>query len=127
MKKHLMVAAMLLAGTAAQAQDVYGTWQTETSDEGAFLHVKIGPCGNNASKVCGTITKVVNSENQEIKGKPIIWGMTERGANSWSKGTIWAPDDDETYNSSMELKGNVLAVKGCVLVFCRGQNWKRIN
>ena len=127
MKKQLMVAAMLIAGSAANAQDVNGTWQTETSDKGAYLHVKVAPCSNDASKTCGTIIKVVNSDNQGITGKPIIWGMTPRGANSWNKGTIWAPDDDKTYRSSMELSGNTLAVKGCVAVFCRGQNWKRVN
>lgn len=127
MLKHLMVAALVMAGAAAQAQSVDGTWQTETSDTGAFLHVRISDCSNDATKKCGFITKVVNSDNQGIVGKPIIWGMTPDGANAWDSGRIWAPDDDKTYRSNMQLNGNSLRVEGCVAIFCRGQSWSRVN
>ncbi|MHA3916683.1 DUF2147 domain-containing protein [Halovulum sp. GXIMD14793] len=127
MRKHLLVAGLMLIGTAAQAQSVDGTWKTETSDQGAYLHVRIGNCSNNAAKKCGVITKVVNSDNQSIVGKPIIWGMSAKGAATWNGGRIWAPDDDKTYRSNMKLNGNTLRVEGCVAVFCRGQNWSRVK
>lgn len=123
----LLVASLLMTSGAVQAQGIDGTWKTETSDEGAYLHVKISACANDAGEVCGFITKVVNSDNQGIVGKPIIWGMTPNGTNAWNKGRIWAPDDDKTYRSNMELTGNSLRVEGCVAIFCRGQNWSRVN
>jgi len=54
--------------------------------------------------------------------------MVPDGANEWGDGTIWAPDDDKTYDSSMELSGNTLEVSGCVLggIICRGQDWTRL-
>ena len=126
MKKALLVLAFLLPG-AAMAQDVDGVWKTETSEEGAYLHVRIGNCANAAGEKCGQIVEVFNSDNQDIKGKPIIWSMKPDGANAWSGGRIWAPDDDKTYRSKMQLSGNTLSVEGCVAVFCRGQNWTRMN
>ncbi len=125
MKK--LLAALLLLGAPAMAQDVNGTWKTETSDAGAYLEVRIGPCSYDTAKTCGVIAKAVNTDNQSIVGKAIIKDMHANGANRWNKGTIWAPDDDKTYRSNMALSGNVLQVEGCVAIFCRGQNWTRLR
>ncbi len=125
--KAALIAMVVLAAGTVQAQDVDGTWQTETSEEGAYLHVRIGDCASSSSEKCGVITGVFNSDNQDIKGKPIIWAMQPDGANAWSGGRIWAPDDDKTYRSKMSLRGNTLSVEGCVAIFCRGQDWIRIQ
>ena len=55
--------------------------------------------------------------------------MTADGANAWEDGKIWKVDDDEVYNSEMELSGNVLTVSGCVLggLICRSQDWPRVK
>lgn len=128
MKASLIAMVMLAAGAVqVQAQDVDGTWQTETSDEGAYLHVRIADCASKPEEKCGHIVGVFNSDNQDIKGKPIIWAMKGNGENAWSGGRIWAPDDDKTYRSKMSLNGNTLSVEGCVAVFCRGQVWKRVQ
>lgn len=121
----IAVAVAMSAG-AAQAAGVYGTWKTEANKDGAYLHVRVQKCG---SKVCGKIVKNVNGKKQEIVGKNIIKNMVADGTNKWDDGTIWKPDDDETYDSEMELKGNVLKVSGCVLggLICRSQNWTRLK
>ena len=124
MKYALILMALLLPG-AAFAQGVDGIWKTETSDAGAYLHVRIGNCANTVGEKCGQIVEVFNSDNQDIKGRAIIWEMKPDGANTWNGGRIWAPDDDKTYRSNMQLNGNALRVEGCVAVFCRGQNWTR--
>ena len=124
--KHLLAAALIALPLAAQAQ-VAGVWQTETSDAGAYLHVRVGTCANDANLTCGTIVKAVNTTRKDLVGKPIIWGMAANGTNAWSKGRIWAPDDDKTYRSKMELSGDRLKVSGCVGPICRGQTWARVN
>ncbi len=124
--KQLIAAFVLLAAPVA-AQDVYGTWQTETSNEGAYLHVQIGPCGGDPDFTCGQIVQVFGSDDTSVVGRAIIRDMQQKGPGRWHKGTIWAPDDDRTYRSNMQLTGNGLKVEGCVAVFCRGQIWRRVN
>jgi len=128
MKTVFTAAFMAIAG-AAGAQDLSGIWQTEPGDTGGFLHVSIAPCGD---KVCGTINRAFDKDLQVVEGyehagKPIIWDMASSGSGSWSDGKIWAPDRDKTYNSKMELDGNILKVSGCVLVICRSQNWQKVQ
>lgn len=121
----LSAAATLLASPAL-AEGVFGLWKTETNDEGAYLHVEIMDCDG---AVCGVITENVGGQRQDIVGERIIEGMQPDGANEWDDGTIWAPDDDEKYDSTMELDGDVLTVSGCVLFgsICRSQDWTRVS
>ena len=123
----MLAAAMALIPFASQAQEVNGVWRTQTSDTGAYLHVNIAPCGYDATNTCGVIAEAVKSTRDDLVGKPIIWDMVSGKPGRWSKGKIWAPDDDKTYRSNMALNGNILRVEGCVAVFCRGQNWTRVK
>lgn len=115
-----------LLATPALSQDVFGVWRTETNDRGAYLHVDVQPCGQN---VCGKIVRNINGQRQEIVGRMIIEGMRPDGPNAWDNGTIWKPDDDETYDAEMELQGSVLKVSGCVFggLICRSQDWRRVR
>jgi uncharacterized protein (DUF2147 family) len=88
------------------------------------LLVAIAPCDDS---LCGTITKVMNSENLSSLGKPIIWDMKAKGGGSYSGGKIWAPDTDKTYRSKMALDGDAMKVSGCVGPICRGQIWTRMD
>lgn len=126
MKHWIAAIAMALFGSAAAADDVFGTWQSEPGETGGFIHVSMAQCG---TKICGTIAKVVGNDNTSIVGRQIIADMSPNGGGAYSGGTIWAPDQDKTYKSKMTLSGNSLEVKGCVLggAVCRGQTWSRIN
>lgn len=120
-------ALCLVASTAAA--DANGRWKTEANDEGGYLVVEIGPCGD---KICGVIVEARNisgasNPDYEHLGRNIISGMVQDGPNSWEDGQIWAPDEDKSYAAEMELKGDVLAVEGCVVIFCRGQDWTRAD
>jgi uncharacterized protein (DUF2147 family) len=130
MKTFLTALALVLPG-ASFAQDVNGVWQTQTSDTGAYLHVRIGDCADIRTNKCGVIVGVFNSDNQSIEGKPIIWAMEPAGTGKWSGGRIWAPDDDKTYKSRMSVSGGTLTVTGCVGVCTpltsRSQNWSRVE
>lgn len=122
-------AALIAALTCASAAsaDPSGLWKTQTNDEGSYLVVEIKPC---ADKMCGVIVGARNKAgdsdpNYGHLGRNIISDMVPDGENKWDDGEIWAPDDDKTYSASMELKGDVLAVEGCILLFCRGYDWTR--
>lgn len=132
MRTILLVTVIALAAGPVLASEVFGIWKSEPNDEGAFIHVEVGPCAGNAGRVCGRIIGAFNGDPDraaEIVGKNIIEDMEPEGANAWNNGTIWAPDDDETYTSEMALEGDVLRVSGCVLagLICRGQNWTRVQ
>jgi uncharacterized protein (DUF2147 family) len=129
--RHALAAALILAQAgAAAANPAHGLWRTESNEAGGHLVVELLPCETDPALTCGVIREAVGPSGPNADyphlGREIIDGMEPDGA-AFSGGTIWAPDDDETYRSEMELKGDVLAVEGCVLVFCRGQDWRRVE
>ena len=96
--------------TAASAADVVGRYQTEANDEGNYLHVDIAPCADNANRLCGTIEAAyaadgATNDAYEHLGRLIVWDMQSKEDGFWTKGKIWAPDTDKTYNSEMRLVG----------------------
>lgn len=128
MKQVLIAITMIVFTGAVQADPVEGVWKTQPGEDGAFGHVTIRACG---TKICGALTKSYDPSgvafNGEYVGRLIIWDMEPEGAGSYSKGKIWAPDQDKTYNAKMALSGNSLKVSGCVFGICRGQTWSRIK
>ena len=124
----LTVAACLWA-SAAQAEDVFGVWQTEKTEDGRYLHVDVQPCANDAASVCGTIVGAFGGASEANVGKAVIWDMVPDGPNAWDDGKVWKADEDKIYNAKMELKGQVLQVSGCVLggMICKSQDWARAN
>ncbi|MEL6235034.1 MAG: DUF2147 domain-containing protein [Pseudomonadota bacterium] len=131
MKVFAAVLALALPGAALA--DPTGLWATQANDEGNYLEIRIAPCAGNAALLCGTIETARTADGAEAPyehiGRVMIQDMAEDGANEWDDGTIWAPDDDETYSSKMALTGNVLTVSGCVMggLICRGQDWRRLE
>jgi uncharacterized protein (DUF2147 family) len=122
--KGILVAIALAAPAgAASAQSAEGLWRTEPGKTGAWLEVRIAPCGG---ALCGTVA-AQHGAKTNLVGRQLIAGMRPDGDGRWSGGTIWAPDDDKTYRSRMTLAGNALKVEGCVLVICRGQTWTRLE
>ena len=124
------MALMLWAAAALAADPVEGVWKTKPDDNGNFGYVEIKPCG---PAFCGTLIQsfdgtgaVLDSENV---GKQIVWDMIAAGGGSYEDGQVWSPDRDKTYNSTMQLAGNTLAVSGCVLggLICRASDWTRVK
>jgi len=123
MKKLVLVFAAICLSQVALANDFVGKWNTEKSDEGAWLTVDIQPCGE---ELCGTIAEVHNSENTDLVGTEMIKGMRQKSESSYSKGKIYAPDTEKWYNSNMKIEeAGKLKVAGCVFVICRSQVWTR--
>lgn len=129
MRTMLIALGFVVAAAPAFANDVFGVWATQKNDEGKFVEVEVHACKTDASKVCGTIVSAKGGADEKVVGKAIIWDMTADGSNSWDDGKIWKADDDEVYDSEMELNGNTLKVSGCVLggLICRSQDWPRVK
>ena len=130
MKILVMAAVLAVVGSAAFAGDpVEGVWKTKADDNGDFGYVEVKPCG---PAFCGTLIKAFDSAGKEKAsdniGKRIIWDMVAYGDGVYDDGKVWSPDRDKTYNSDMQLTGNSLAVRGCVLGICRdGGTWSRVK
>lgn len=125
MKKILiLIAACCLSNLAVADEQFIGQWNTEKSDEGAWLTVDLQPCGDD---LCGTIVGAHNVKDESIVGTQMIKGMKQKSSTSFGKGQIYAPDTKKWYKSNMKLEGQgKLKVAGCVLgVICRSQVWTR--
>jgi len=121
--------ALILAAGAAVADPVEGVWKTRPDDNGNFGHIEVRPCG---PAFCGTLVKAFDSSGTEIGGpnigKRIVWDMVAYGEGRYDDGQVWSPDRDKTYNADMQLTGDTLAVRGCVLGICRdGGTWMRVK
>ena len=130
MKKFVLAAAMMLAATAAFAADpAEGIWKTAPDDNGNFGHVQVKACGAN---VCGNLVKAFDGSGKEIAskniGRAIVWDMANKGDGAYGGGKIYSPDRDKTYSGKMQLSGNKMTVKGCVIGICRdGGTWIRVK
>lgn len=125
----LATAFTMVAGAALAAEPVLGVWKTKPDDNGNYGHVQVSACG---ALVCGTLVQAFDSAGKEITspniGKRIIWDMKPYGDGFYDDGKVWSPDRDKTYNAEMQMSGNSLAVKGCVLGICRdGGTWTRVK
>ena len=129
--KHLYRAALALLLTVgtAQAEPLFGIWQTAVDDNGKFGHIEIQDCDG---KICGTLIKSFDEKGKayasENVGKTIIWDMKSKGGGKYGGGKLWSPDRDKVYKSKLKLSGDALKVSGCILVICRdGGTWQRVK
>ena len=128
MKTLFAVASFGIWGaTGAFADPVEGLWKTEV-DDGAFAHVEITPCG---AAFCGTIVRTFNSTGDYKSpniGKQLVRDMAPAGSGRY-KGNVWRPSNDKIYKGKLNLKGDALAMSGCVAggLICAKQNWTRIK
>ncbi len=128
MKNTIMIAAaaLMMAGTA-QAEPALGMWKTEV-DDGSYAHVKISECGAN---VCGTIARTFDSDgeyNSPNKGKMLVRNMSPTGGGAY-EGKVWRPSNDKIYIGKMQVSGDDLTLKGCIVggLLCANQQWTRLK
>lgn len=132
--------AVALFSMAAQAEGLVGTWLTE----GGKSHVEITECDG---KFCGTIVWLAEPLNEQgeakidennpdagLRGRPIVGLPLLQGfvagddPNVWSDGTIYNPEDGETYSCTLTLQDDgTLKVRGYVglPIFGKTQIWTR--
>ena len=135
----LGLAAMGFSASSGLASDAEGLWLMANGK----VTVKVTNCGDG---ICGTIVGLkepiskldgkpkVDRENPDpalrqrpVIGLSILRNMRMTGDGQW-KGTIYNPDDGNTYNATVKLKGNELKVKGCVIgILCKTNSFARLN
>jgi uncharacterized protein (DUF2147 family) len=135
--------SLTLASVPAMADDrVVGEWITASQS----ARVAIAGCADNPALLCGRIAWLAqplgaddrparDSRNPDtnLRGRPllgidIIRGFRAAGPDRWNGGTIYDPESGRTYNARMRLSApGVLEVKGCVLIFCEAQTWRRAS
>ena len=119
----LTVIGVMLAASAAFAQDVIGKWKLD--DGTAIVEVyKSGDSFNGKivwleepTDEDGTPAKDKNNPDaslrkRELIGLNMLSGLKKTGANEYSGGNIYDPGNGKTYNCSMKVEGNVLKVRG---------------
>ena len=140
MKKiFLSVIVIMFAMSAAWSEVVSGVFKTNPSEEtGGYLHIEFDSCPDDKEMSCGTIKTAIRkdgSKNQDYEhlGELMVWNMKAGTEGRYKGGKIWDPSENnedgskKIYNSKMELKGDILEVQGCILFFCKGQNWERVD
>ncbi|AWN41425.1 DUF2147 domain-containing protein [Methylobacterium durans] len=138
-----LVAAAAFAGSqsrAAQAVVPAGTWLTEDGR----ARVRTEPCGSDDTRLCGFI--VWGSKPLDENGKPkvdrynpnpakqgrlqlghqILLGLKPNSDGRF-EGKIYNAEDGKSYDVTVwSDQPSALTVKGCMLVFCASQVWKRV-
>jgi uncharacterized protein (DUF2147 family) len=139
----MAAAAILLLALArpASADDgVLGRWVTP----GASAVVELARCAD-ASTLCGTLRWLweaaddkgrprLDSQNADanlrtrpLLGLGILSGLVPRAGGGW-EGSIYNPEDGQTYRSILSRRGaDSLVVEGCVLFVCRKQIWRKAS
>lgn len=127
------------AGAACATDSPVGTWRMANGK----VTVRVAPCGG---ALCGRVVALkkarddkgrprVDKENpnptlrqRPVIGLTILSNMTSSGASAWS-GTIYNPDDGNTYSSYMELTSpTTMRVDGCVAgVLCKTLKFVRVD
>lgn len=138
-KLFLSLVVLVLSISSAWSEVVSGVFKTNPSEEtGGYLHIKFAPCVDDKAMSCGTIETAIRkdgskNENYEHLGELMVWNMKAGTEGRYKGGKIWDPSENnedgskKIYNSKMELKGNILEVQGCILFFCKGQDWERVD
>ena len=136
----LAVAAgiMGLAGAAHANDAATGIWRLDNGR----VTVRVTPCGDN---LCGTVVALKKprddkgrprldkeNPNKALRSRPVIGltilsNMKPEGDGRWN-GTIYNPDDGNTYRSRMKLQnGNTMRVEGCIAVFCKAMKFIKVD
>lgn len=147
MKSVLLIIVVLLLVTHRPVS----LFAQDLTPEGIWLHsneriqVKIESCEHH---LCGKIVwlknpddkegvPIVDSENpdqaqrgQPLMGMRVLWGLVRSNPGLWTGGTIYNPDDGETYNARITMTGpDKLNVRVYVLLPLLGTTkiWTRVK
>lgn len=127
MRLTLALAAVLWTSAASASPE--GVWQTESTEDGRYLYIKVHACDQTEGRLCGTIVEAFGDVPEKVIGLNIIWDMTPDGNNHWNHGKILGVKQT-IYDSEMKLLGDGrLNVSGCTFagLVCKSQAWQRVD
>jgi len=123
MKTPALIASILVlaSGTAALAADINGNWAR--SDGKA--KVRIAKCG---ADICATNTWIKPGTKDEKAGDVLVMKV-EKVSDARYSGSAFDPQRDMSYRITLDVSGNSMTSKGCVLggLLCKGVGWTRID
>jgi uncharacterized protein (DUF2147 family) len=105
-ERRCWAAALLLTGLAssvfgirdAEASSMNGTWRIEN------LVLDIFDC---QLQVCGRIVWIGDPSRRPSQcGRTIVWGLSPSGPAEWKGGSIFDPDDGNTYRLSASFQSD---------------------
>lgn len=137
----LVFGSLLICETVC-ASELVGEWATQ----GNAAHVRVERCPTAPDLVCGVVTwlwEPIDAEGAPIRDKhnpdsrlrdrPIL-GLSlledfRRIVNDEAMaGRIYNPENGRTYRASLRLRSpDIMEVKGCLLIVCDTQVWRRVE
>src|SRR5271165_305800 len=120
-KVSLMAAfGAVFALSPALAAEPFGTFVRPSTR----TQVNFYDCGG---KLCGKIVGVKDPKRSKEIGTVILSGAAKTGDNQW-KGNLLDTDSGKTYSGVVTLEaGGGLNLKGCVMMICQGETWRRVQ
>lgn len=127
-----------LPWASAQTPSILGIWWTDKHKG----RVEIANCASPKQGLCGTIIWISDpndaqgrpqtdkaNENPSLRNRPIIGlpifeSWRPAGTTKW-KGSVYDPEEGETYDVDISFAGDKLTLKGCVLFLCDANTWTR--
>jgi uncharacterized protein (DUF2147 family) len=98
------------------------------------VRIRFSPCGQD--RVCGVVTWASDKAKADARrgGTEQLVGTNlfrdfQRVAPGQYKGHVFVPDMNRTFSGHMEIRGDSMIGKGCVLagLICKQQVWTRIS
>ena len=126
------IAGLTAAASPAVAQDApftYGVWRNPKNT----VHVEIKPCGG--GRACGNVVWANDEAKADAKkgGTPNLIGLQLlrdfqlQKSGSW-KGKVFVPDLNITLSGTADFPdASTMKAKGCLLLFCKSQTWRRVD
>jgi Delta7-sterol 5-desaturase len=137
----LVLGTLVICGTG-QASEIVGEWATQ----GNAAHVRIERCSTAPELLCGLVTwlwEPIDADGEPVRDKHnpdsrlrarTVVGLSlledfRGGATGEAlEGRIYNPENGRTYRAVLKLRSpDILEVKGCVLIVCDTQVWRRLE
>jgi uncharacterized protein (DUF2147 family) len=132
-----VLAGMMMVATPLAAQAGGGgalSSASEWRNPKDSVRIRFSPCGQD--RMCGIVTWASDKAKadarrggtQQLVGTNLFRNF-ERVAPGQYKGHVFVPDMNRTFSGHMEIKGDSMIGKGCVLagLICKQQVWTRIS
>lgn len=127
-------AMMIATPLAAQAGGATLPSASEWRNPKDSVRIRFSPCG--PDRMCGIVTWASEKAKADARrgGTDQLVGTNlfrnfKRVAPGEYKGHVFVPDMNRTFSGHMEIKGDSMIGKGCVLagLICKQQVWTRIS
>ena len=127
----LATAGALATSLPASAQDqfTYGVWRNPKNS----VHVEIKPCGG--GRACGFVVWATEDAKADARkggtanlvGLQLLRDFALQKSGSW-KGKVFVPDLNMTLTGTADFPdASTMKAKGCLLLFCKSQTWRRVD